>query len=123
MNLRTAQTRQFNFQLLEERKDFNFPPYYRIIEITIRDKNEKRAYVMSTRLAETLRSRLSPENITGPYQPVVDKIEDEHIRKIRISLKKDRLLTANKATLANIIADMEKAGSYSGHISVNVDPA
>ena len=54
---------------------------------------------------------------------MVDKIEDEHIRKIRISLKKDRLLITNKATLANIIADMEKAGSYSGHISVNVDPA
>ena len=122
-NLQTSQAHSFNLQLLEERKDFNFPPYSRIIEITIRDKNEKRVYAMSTRLAEALGCRFAPECITGPYQPIVDKIEDEHIRKIRISLKKDRTLGTNKATLVKIIAELEKSGRYTGHITVNVDPA
>lgn len=122
-NLMTNNGQNFNLKLLEERKDFNFPPYSRIIEITIRDKNEKRAYVMSTRISDTLKGRFAPESITGPYQPVVDRIEDEHIRKIRISLKKDRQLGANKAALAKVIADLEKSGRYTGHITINVDPA
>ena len=122
-NLLASRTQNFNLQLLEERKDFNFPPYSRIIEITIRDKNEKRAYAMSIRLAEALGSRFSLECITGPYQPVVDRIEDEYIRKIRISLKKDRQLGINKAVLTKVIAEMEKSCRYTGHITLNVDPA
>ena len=122
-NLQASRTLDFNLQLLEERKDFNFPPYSRIIEITIRDKNEKRAYAMAIRLAEALERRFAPESITGPYQPVVDRIEDEYIRKIRISLKKDRQLGINKAALTKVIAEMEKSCRYTGHITLNVDPA
>ena len=122
-NLQSKECRAFNMHLLEERKDFNFPPYSRIIELTIRDTNEKRAYAMSIRLAEALGGRFSLESITGPYQPVVDRIEDEYIRKIRISLKKDRQLGANKMTLTKIIAEFEKSCRYPGHITVNVDPA
>ncbi len=122
-NLKSEEGRTFNMLLLEERKDFNFPPYSRIIEITIRDKNEKREYAMSIKLADTLESRFSREMVTGPYQPVVDKIEDEYIRKIRISLKKDRLLNERKRSLMQVIAELEKSCRYTGHITVNVDPA
>jgi primosomal protein N' (replication factor Y) len=122
-NLQSGKGNTFNLQLLEERKDFNFPPYSRIIEITIRDRNEKRAYTMSMKLAEALGSRFPQENITGPYQPVVDRIEDEYIRKIRISLKKDKLLSVNKATLTKVIAEIEKSCRYTGRITLNVDPA
>ena len=122
-HIQSSQAHIFNLQLLEERKDFNFPPYSRIIEITIVDKNEKRAYTMSMKLAEALGSRFSQDSITGPYQPVVDRIEDEYIRKIRISLKKDRMLGVNKATLTKIITEMEKSCRYTGHITLNVDPA
>jgi primosomal protein N' (replication factor Y) len=119
----SGEGRTFNLQLLEERKDFNFPPYSRIIEITIRDKSEKRVYTMSCRLAEALGRKLSPEKITGPYQPIVDRIEDEHIRQIRISLKKDRQLGVNKAIISKVIAEVEKSCKYIGHITINVDPA
>lgn len=122
-NLLAAQTRNFNLQLLEERKDFNFPPYSRIIEITIRDKNEKRAYAISGKLASMLESRFSSESITGPYQPIIDRIEDEHIKKIRVCFKKDRQLSSNKSNLLKIITNLEKASRYSGHITINVDPA
>ena len=122
-NLQSTQAHIFNLHLLEERKDFNFPPYSRIIEITIRDRNEKRAYVMSLRLAEALGSRLSPAMITGPYQPVVDRIENEYIRKIRVNLKKDRQLSESKQTLIRLISDMEKSCRYTGHITINVDPS
>ena len=122
-NLLSGREEPFNLQLLEERKDFNFPPYSRIIEITIKDKNEKRAFAISGKLASMLESRFSSESITGPYQPIIDRIEDEHIKKIRVSLKKDKYLSTNKSTLIKIITDLEKASRYTGHITINVDPA
>ena len=122
-NLKSNETKTYNQQLLEERKDFNFPPFSRIIEITLKDRNEKRVYAMACKLAEKLGEHFSLESLTGPYQPVVDKIEDEYIRKIRVCLKKDRKLTDNKTQLTQIVSEFECNCKYSGHITLNVDPA
>ena len=77
---------------------------------------------MSCKLADNLSRIFSMESLTGPYQPVIDKIEDEHIRKIRISLKKDKMLSGNKVMLTKVVTDFESNCKYSGHITVNVDP-
>ena len=106
--------------LLEERKDFNFPPYTRIIELAFRDENEGRAHVLSQSLANCLRDSF---DITGPYAPTVDRIAGQHIRIIRISLKKDRNLSSKKKALIRTIREFEKERRYDGHITVNVDPA
>lgn len=121
-NLKTNNSNHYSLQLLEERKDFNFPPFCRIIELTIRDNNEKRAYAMSFKLADHLRNMLSMEQLTGPYQPAVDKIENEHIWKIRVNLQKNKVLNTNKRMLTKSISDFEKNSKYTGHITLNVDP-
>ena len=125
-------TKLFSDNLLAERKLFGFPPYSRIIEITIRDKNQKRAELMISRLAATLRQifkgpanqgLLASSPVTGPYSPVVDKVQEEHIRCIRVSMRKDRTLAANKAVLNETILKFEKDQKYNGYITLNVDPA
>lgn len=113
----------FSLKLLEERKDFNFPPFSRIVEITLRDKYEKRIYFMSNNLSEALQRHFSADMLTGPYQPAVDRIDQEHIRKIRVNLKKDRMLAEHKSALAAIVNTFEKTCRYPGHISLNVDPS
>ena len=110
----------YNDNLMMERKDFGFPPFTRIIEATIKDSNEKRASAMAFALAGTLRGDF---NITGPYSPAVDKISDQHIRIVRISLKKDRNLGMHKQNLMQAIRIFEKERKYDGHITINVDPA
>ena len=119
--------------MLQDRHDFNFPPFSRIIEITFRDIYEDRAQRMAFKLASMLnhhfgsasarRTALDASPITGPYAPVVDKIADEYIRAIRVSLKKDRSLRSHKIALRDMIASFEKAEKYTGHISLDVDPA
>ena len=111
----------FSMQLLQERKDFLFPPYSRIVEITVKDIYEDRCTRMASMLAETLKAHF--EAVTGPYSPAVDRIADHHIRMIRLSLKKDRNLVQNKALLKKLMAEFEKARKYDGHITVNVDPS
>ena len=108
--------------LLQERKDFGFPPFTRIVEISIRDIYEDRAHRMAGRLAMALKEEFN-ETISGPYSPTVDKIADTYIRSIRICLRKGRQLTNEKSRLKTIINDFEKKEKYDGHISVNVDPS
>ena len=130
--LRQGNINAFSTDLLTERKTFGFPPYSRIIEITIRDKSQKRADLMASRLAATLRTvykapsgqgLLAASPVTGPYSPVVDKVNEEHIRCIRVSMRKDRTLAAKKAVLNETISKFEKEQKYSGYITLNVDPA
>ena len=112
----------FNDSLLLERETFNFPPYSRIIEIDIRDRYADRAERMAGRLADALTKRFGM-TLSGPYTPAVDKIADEYIRAMRISLKKDRNLVSGKKDIMDIVQKFEKANKYSGHITLNVDPS
>ena len=111
---------EMDLGLMQERKDFNFPPYSRIIEITVRDRYEDRAARSAAELAGTLGRTFET---TGPYAPTIDKIADQHIRVFRLSLRKDRNLSSNKKLILKHIQDFEKSRKYDGHITVNVDPA
>ena len=121
-----------NSTLLLERKTFNFPPYSRIIEITIRDRYEDRAERMARSLTDILKRHfgmrpgviaLPGSPVTGPYAPAVGKVADQHIRCIRISLRKDRQLKAGKQAVADIVRKFENDGKYADHIVIDVDPA
>ena len=119
-----------SMELMQERKDFNFPPFSRIIEITVKDRFEDRADRMAGKLAGELRTRLEPSGcpvlqsmVTGPYAPVIDKVADMHIRSIRISLKKDRNLSSGKSAIMATVHQFEKSQKYDGHITINVDPS
>ena len=116
----------FSSALLDERRDFGFPPYSRIIELTVKDIFEERAERMACRLFGVISEKLSSDirnTITGPYAPAVSKVADNHIRAIRICLRKDRNLPTHKQTLMNTLKLFEKENRYIGHISVNVDPS
>ena len=118
-NLAGTSQNDFCGSLLMERQDFGFPPYSRIIELTIKDIYEDRAQ----RMAGWLGERLTQWNITGPYTPVVDKVADQYLRKIRICLPKDKNLSASKNRIKDIISEFEKSRRYDGHITIDVDPS
>ncbi len=104
--------------LLNERKDFAFPPYSRIVRLELKDKNENRLQKMSNRLASALQGRF---DIIGPYAPVIDKIADYYIRHIRVSIKKNRAAAAKKEELKNVVEDFIRDERYN-NIIINVDP-
>lgn len=110
----------FNTDLLLERKDFNFPPYTRMIEVSLKGF---RADVLQN-LASTLASSLAGvADVTGPYSPAVDKVADRHVRTIRLNLKKDRHLYEKKDAVRRMVNDFEKTYGRECHVTVNVDPS
>ena len=112
--------------LLAERKLFGYPPYTRLIHISLKDSNEKRLDFLSKELRNALLAAFSdadtPPAVVGPYSPAVDRIAGESIRQIRVSLSRNKALTTLKRTLAQSVADFGKERKYAAHITVDVDP-
>jgi len=111
-----------SLRLLSERKMFGYPPYSRIVNIVLKDNNQPRVNKLSNELAKKISATI-PAEITGPFPPSNDKLFEQWILHIRVSLKKDRNLVSSKNTLTKIIKDFEREFSYTGHIHIDVDPS
>ena len=103
--------------LLEERKDFDFPPYSRMIEITVRDANEARLKKLSHELVKAL-----PVNAIGPLPKEHHRGEETPSMSIRALLPRTKELVAQKESIYATITDFEKSFKYPGHITIDVDP-
>lgn len=120
--------------MLNERFQFGYPPFSRIVKIIVKDTDEGRLDRMSLALAGALRSRFGVPvagfvqgsnaciTVTGPFAPPVDKQSDSYIRDIRVSLRKDKSLASNKSALASTVSSFEAQYSYAGHVALDVDP-
>ena len=70
----------FNAEIIE-RKNFFYPPYYKIIEITLKHKNENELNRASAELASKLREAFK-ERVLGPEFPIVKRIYNLFLKKI-----------------------------------------
>ena len=114
---RLGEKRDNTADMLQERRQFGYPPYTRLIYLTFRDANEKRVDFLSREFS----SRLALPHI-GPYTPAVDKVADRYIRQIRVMLPRDKALQANKKRLLDSVNAFEKEKKYFGHLVIDVDP-
>ena len=110
-------------ELLEERKAFNFPPYSRIVDIVIRDANEKRLTLMARALSERLCTVLRPEpglgapvRLEGPFSTAPESLT------LRAVLAKDRRFPQRKQALREAVDAFVKDRKYTGFIHLDVDP-
>ncbi len=120
--------------MMNERYQFGYPPFSRIVKILFKDANEGRIEKMSREFALYVKRKLglnsvpilqtasSPVSVLGPYSPVVDRQMNQYLRNIRISLKKDANLAERKSVIASAVKAFESEFSYSGHIALDVDP-
>ena len=113
--------------LIEERKEFGYPPYTRIINLVLKDPNLPRLQRVSAKLSLMLRSDgVFPGRgveVSAAFAPVVDRINDEHIRMIRLTLPRDSRLKANKDKLKTLLDGFCRDEKYGGRLVVDVDPA
>ena len=112
--------------LLAERKLFGYPPFTRLVHISLKDSNEKRLEFLSKELRNALLAAFSatdtPPAVVGPYAPAVDRIAGESIRQIRVSFPRNKALTSLKRTLSQAVTDFGKERKYAAHLAVDVDP-
>ena len=72
--------------ILEERRMFHYPPFFHLINVFLKHKNEKICQHASLEFGKTLRSWFG-ERVLGPDKPAVARVKNMNIRKIVLKLE------------------------------------
>lgn len=106
-----------------ERKQFKYPPFYKIIQIDIKHKDLGKLLVIAENFAKDLKIHLG-EMILGPQSPLIGRIRNYYIQSIIIkmdwknqSVAKIKTLLKDKVSLFE--ADKANKGAY---LVIDVDP-
>lgn len=73
---------------LQERKQFNYPPFSRLIKLTIKHKDIKATIEASSKIADYLQTKYSGW-IIGPNAPIIQKINNYYLRDILIKIPRN----------------------------------
>ena len=104
--------------LLAERKAFQYPPYVRMIAITVKDRYEGRAWNVC-RLIREAAEAVGISDLAGPTTPAVDVVGGEHIAQFWIKLPRNRQLAATKKALFHRVEQIDR--DFKGHTSIVID--
>ena len=80
---------------LEERWQYHYPPYYRLIKITLRHKDYNTVEAGANWLGKSLGSIFN-EHVLGPSTPSISKIRNYYIRTLIIKIPQEGPLNASK---------------------------
>ena len=74
---------------LRERMNYKYPPYYRLIRLTLRHRKLPVLIQAATSLAAGLRNSLG-DRVTGPEFPLINRLYNLHQKCIWIKIERDR---------------------------------
>ena len=92
---------------LGERSMFRYPPYYRLIVIVLRSRNDSVLQELSVLYAENLRRRLG-ERVLGPVTPPITRVQTLHIRKIVLKIEIAAAIAPVREILESAHTEMQR---------------
>ena len=110
----------FDIQI-EQRKQFGYPPFVRMMRIELKHKNMSSLITASDWLKKGLVERFP--NVLGPVAPVVGRVRNFYILHILIKLPLNASQSAAKNRLESLLKSFAMVGSFSQvKVAVDVDP-
>ena len=110
----------FNEQLLE-REIYKYPPYYKLIKLTLKHRDYDKLTEGSMWLYQVMQQSL-PMPVLGPEEPSISRIRNEYIRTIMVKIPAATSIVTTKSTLQKILNSFETVAAYrSIRVIVNVD--
>ena len=76
----------FASDLMDERRMFHYPPFYHLVYVYLRYRNEPVVESAAIEMASRLRQQFG-ERVLGPDKPAVARVKTESIRKIVVKLE------------------------------------
>lgn len=107
---------------LEERYQYQYPPYYRLIRLTLKCRDYSKTNEAAEWLARAL-GNVFDRYVLGPEFPPVARIRNEYYKNILIKIPKKQSLGKTKKMVHRILSSFRAIGAYrSVRVVVNVDP-
>jgi primosomal protein N' (replication factor Y) len=106
---------------LYERKIYFYPPFYRLIRITLKHRDFEKLKEGSMWLYQVLQQNLTIP-VLGPEEPAIGRIRNEYIRTIMIKMPGDASIQGTKKTIQKILNSFDLVSQYRAiKVTVNVD--
>lgn len=120
--LQNGNYQEFYENELKERRQFLYPPFTRLVQITIKDKDAKVVGDAAELVARALRNVLQ-HRVVGPNKPIIGKVQNLFIREIVLKLEKDtRILQTTRNLLTDIRAILAQYQAYKQvRMTIDVD--
>jgi primosomal protein N' (replication factor Y) len=113
----------FNTELAD-RQLHDYPPFTRLIEITVKHTDKKICKTASETLADQLKQNLSYIRILGPGEPAISKIRNQFLMNILLKVPRGKFDLANiKKTIVTLSTQLVTEKEFrSVRVMVDVDP-
>ncbi len=106
---------------LYDRQIYNYPPYFRLVKITLKHRDFDKLKEGSFWLYQVMQQNLAMP-VLGPEEPPINRIRNEYIRTIMVKIPQNTLIGSTKKTIQKILNSFEIVAQYrSIKVTVNVD--
>lgn len=113
----------FARDLLEERSMFRYPPFYHLVYVYLRHRNEQLVDSAAIEMASRLRHAFA-DRVLGPDKPAVARVKTESIRKIVIKLEQGINLPLARQCMAEARTQLLQDKRYAAMtVFFDVDPS
>jgi len=107
---------------LEDRYQYQYPPYYRLVRLTLKSRDYSKTNDAAEWLARALENVFNPY-VLGPEFPPVARIRNEYYKNILVKIPQKHNLGKTKAMITKILNSYNAIGAFRAvRVIANVDP-
>ncbi len=108
---------------LQERQKFKYPPFYRLIRITVRHKEQEITQAASMEIGQLLKRKLG-DRVLGPEFPMVNRVRNQYRMQLLIKVEHSLSLKALKIFILERIEYFKRTSDHrSVQLIFEVDPS
>ena len=107
---------------LMDRKNFNYPPFYRLIEITLIHRDVNMVNASAKYLADALKHHFG-KRVLGPEFPLVSRIRNLYHKNILLKVERDTSVVQAKKIITDLLIKFKSSSDHkSVRVQIDVDP-
>jgi primosomal protein N' (replication factor Y) len=107
---------------LQQRLEFKYPPYYKLIQLTLKHKEIEPLNDASKFLADKLKEKFG-KRVLGPEFPIVARIKNFYLKNILIKIEREASFSKAKSIIHELMDDFYTHSEFkSVKIFADVDP-
>lgn len=110
------------FRQISERKNFSYPPFSRLVNVTLKHRNIDLLDKASEVFADLIRKTVS-EKIVGPEYPLVSRIRNLYLKSLLIKIEGFRMLQQTKQRIVDAMQSLKENEEFRPvQYTIDVDP-